>query len=87
MGSGGPILGNFRIVLLMTFSVIDTTLWDSLKKQYPEKVEARLKGLPSNSVDELFQQNVSHIISDQGQIGKELEQEREHYELENKQLR
>ena len=72
---------------LITFSVIDTMLWDNLKKQYPEKVEARLKGLSSNSEDELFQQRVSHIISDQGQIGKELEQEREDYELENKQLR
>ena len=74
-------------MLFLGISVINTMLWDDLKKQYPDKVEARLKGLSSDVLDECFHQKVSHIISDQGQIGKELEQLRKDYEVENKQLR
>ena len=66
--------------------MIDTNLWDQLQKQFPSKIEARLKGLPS--LDEEFSpQKVSHRISEEGQIRKEFENEIENDELERKQLR
>ena len=67
-------------------SVIDQNLWTRLQSQFREKVEARMNGLPTN-YEELFHTEISHNISEEGQIGKEFENLREELRLENQQLR
>ena len=73
-------------LLVCVFLVIDTALWDQLQKQFPSKIEARLKGLPSLN-EEFCQQKVSHRISEEGQIRKEFENDIENFELERKKIR
>ena len=68
-------------------SVIDIELWNRIQKQYPDKVEERLKGL-SNSVDELlFNQEVFHQIASEGEIGKDFQLEVQNFEQETRVIR
>ena len=68
-------------------SVIDIELWNRIKKQYPDKVEERQKGI-SNSIDELlFQQEVHHQIASEGDIGKDFQIEIKNFEQESRVIR
>ena len=67
--------------------MIDIELWNRIKKQYPDKVEERQKGI-SNSIDELlFQQEVYHQIASEGEIGKDFQLEVQNFEHESRVIR
>ena len=67
--------------------MIDIELWNRIKKQYPDKVEERQKGI-SNSIDELlFHQEVTHQIASEGEIGKAFQLEIQNFEQENRVIR
>ena len=63
------------------------TLWDQIKKQYPDKVEARLKGQSETIDEQLFHLDVSHQIVEEGEIKKDFDVEIENFEQENREKR
>ena len=75
------------LTLNYSILVIDIELWNRIKKQYPDKVEERQKGI-SNSIDELlFHQEVTHQIASEGEIGKAFQLEIQNFEQENRVIR
>ena len=71
----------------MIISVIDKLLWERIKKQYPDKVETRLKGISGTVDDELFHQDISHQIAGEGEIKKAFEEQIQNFEVENREQR
>ena len=63
------------------------TLWDRIKEQYPDKVEARLKGISETIDEQLFHLDVSHQIVEEGEIKKDFDEEIENFEQENREKR
>ena len=71
----------------MIISVIDKLLWERIQKQYPDKVETRLKGISGTVDDELFHQDISHQIAGEGEIKKAFEEQIQNFEVENREQR
>ena len=71
----------------MIISVIDKLLWERIKKQYPDKVDTRLKGISGTVDDELFHQDISHQIAGEGEIKKAFEEQIQNFEVENREQR
>ena len=63
------------------------TLWDQIKEQYPDKVEARLKGISETIDEQLFHHDVSHQIVEEGEIKKDFDEEIENFEQETREKR
>jgi len=65
--------------------VIDEEFWEYLKKEHADKVNARLNGLTADKVvqDDIFEQEVSHKISEKGQIAQDFEAAKRDMFLEN----